>query len=437
MTTGESEFISDSHPVRVASSEVAEVSADLWDNLTCPLRGPRFPFGNATKDVFRLYFRSRLNADQRMFDSHFEGSDNERLHAEKSLREHLPEVVARDAWREALRSWTDDSYWPLILSGILCIVTPWLVASYSWWYNILAMLTGAAGAVALVVFLLYVVMSPLENGRMDSDTGILIIAALFVGATAWLYEQRPIGWLFLSTAVAASALLFATIFVQGIASELAILILHRIKIVRHFHAELSDTFLGILASLSKEPAENAEAASSAYYVAGLIEHHWQQRLPGQTSDPAIQQRVRTAIRGIAAGMREIGVNLAFPTKIANSEESFESKMVRIMAKQLTALTTFRYGDLIVVDAPEVAIRPRFWRILRSIRSVIAAIAPITLLLIIPRAFNFTINENLNGTLLTVSLGWLALYIIGWLDPKGLDNFTKLPDITNIISTSKK
>jgi hypothetical protein len=437
MSTAESGSISDLDSARVTSSEAVEVPADLWGDLRCPLRGPKFPFKSATRDVFRRYFKNQLNSEQEMFNSYFEGSDNERLRAEKYLRDHLPEVVARDAWGEALQRANKESILPFILPLILCIVMPWLVASHSLGYNILVALAGVIGVTALGFIVLWVILAPLEGGWLDSTTGGFIVVALCAGAVAWLYEQRSTGWVFLSVIAAALGLFFATYLVQDIATDLTIALLNRITIARYFQAELSAVFLEILSSLSKEPPENAQAAKNAYYAAELIERHWRKLLAGQTFHPAIQQRVRTTIRGIAAGMREIGVYLTFPTKIASSEESFESKMIRIMAKQLTALAASRYGDLIVAEAPEVAIQPRLWEVVRGIRSVIAAIAPITLLFVIPRVFNIAISENLNGTLLTVSLGWLALYIVGWLDPKGLANVSKLPDITNVFGSQKR
>jgi hypothetical protein len=56
----------------------------------------------------------------------------------------------------------------------------------------------------------------------------------------------------------------------------------------------------------------------------------------------------------------------------------------------------------------------------------------TLLIALPKAFAFTIKPDLYATLLTVSLAWLALYIVGWLDPKGLSQVSAMTGVTGTI-----
>jgi VIT1/CCC1 family predicted Fe2+/Mn2+ transporter len=175
-----------------------------------------------------------------------------------------------------------------------------------------------------------------------------------------------------------------------------------------------------------------DVAGESYYVAKIIEQHWRQLLTAPSSAPSVQRRMQDTIRGLAAGMHEIGLSATFSTSVPDSKETFEAKLTDIIARQLTALTTFRYGDLIVAEAGEITSRPWLQRVLRSIRSVIASLAPITPLLVLPKALKFTISASLYGTLLTVSLAWLALYVIGWLDPKALANVSSLPKVIDLL-----
>jgi hypothetical protein len=435
MGASEIESSADKYSTDATSNGEIGKSANPWENWACPLRGPQFPFGSKSKAVFRQYFKRRLHVDEITFNSHFKGSDKERSHAERYLKAQLPQVVARDAWRKI---WSRLHYriigLAVILVVILCIAMPWLVADYGRRYNIWATVVGLAGM--LMLLFLLVAISQLWK-PLGSNAAFFVAGAVSAGATTWLFERQPSGWVFWSTALAAFSLLaVGSICLNIVTIILPIALLRRTKITRYLHAELSESVLRILDSLSTEPPNFTAVASDAYYIAKIIEQHWQRVLTMQNSDAAVQQRVRVAVVGVASGMREIGLSATFPPRISNSGESFESKMVSTMAKQLTALTTFRYGDLIVAQPTEVAVQSWLWKALRNIRSVIAAIAPITLLLVIPKVFNLTVSPGLNSTLLTISLGWLALYIIGWLDPKALINVSSMADVTNLFKLHK-
>jgi hypothetical protein len=367
-----------------------------------------------------------------MFNAHFKGSEKERLDTESHLKEKLSHVAACDAWRGAL-NYSAAQVWfsPLALAVILCSMLPWLIASNQWWYNVLATVAGLVAA-ALLIGLIDKIGALFYPRQVDGGLGLLVILALSAGFIAWMYAQRPLGWLFFATAAVAFASFWAVLFLVNLARILAVALISRVKVTRYFNAELSDSILSMLENLSSKEPDLTYIARESYYVAKIIEQHWQQLLTAQTTAPAAQQRVRDTVRGVAAGMHEMGLSATFPTKSPDSKENFEAKLMGKMARQLTALTTFRYGDLLVAEAAEIIARPWPQRVFRGAGSVIAALAPITLLLVLPKVFNFTIGANLYGTLLTVSLAWLALYVIGWLDPKALAKVSSLPKVTGLI-----
>ena len=411
---------------------VGEQPTDRWGSETCPLRGPRFPFSGPTRIIFHNYFVSHLNTCQDMFDAHFKGPDKERSEAEGYLKQELSHVAACDAWREALNySAAQVAYPPVILTVITCFVLPWLIASNQWWYNVLATVASLVAA-ALLIRLLKKVGALFYPRQVDGELGLLAILALSAGVITWMYTQHPLGWVFFATTAVAFASFCTVLFLVNLARLLTIALISRVKVTRYFNAELSDSILSMLEHLSSKDPNLKYVASQCYYVAKIIEQHWQQLLTAQTTSPAAQQRVRDTVRGVAAGMHEMGLSATFSTKSPDSKENFEVKLMDKMARQLTALTTFRYGDLIVAEATEIIARPWPQRVFRGAGSVIAALAPITLLLVLPKVFHFTISANLYGTLLTVSLAWLALYVIGWLDPKALAKVSSLQKVTGLI-----
>lgn len=410
---------------------------DQWGTLHCPMRGPRFPFGNKTKGVFRDHYKGQLDSYQIMFNTYFKGTTEERSRAEKSLKEKLPHVAASEAWREALKSSVDGlGLAPLTVAVIVCAVMPLLVADHPRWNNAITVLASLIGTMILVglAAIIEPVVSP---GDSSGNAWFLVLIALSVGSCAVLYAQQPTGWVIWATSFAALGAFCALAFAATLASNLSSALLTRITIAGYFNAELSYCILGILNAVSNEAPDMVYVASKSYFVANLIEQHWQRLLTAQTTDPAVLQQVRATVRGFAAGMREVGLSVTFPTKSPDSEESFESKLLSLMARQLTAFTTFRYGDLITAEVAELHVRPWFQKVLRGLRSVIAAITPVIMLLVLPKAFNFTISANLYGTLLTVSLAWLALYVVGWLDPKALANVSSLSTVTSIFGPNKQ
>lgn len=417
----------------------AEGSADQWTALTCPQKKPpRYLFKEETRDSFDRHFARELAKCQDMFNEYFKGSKEERLRVEENLKKELPHVIASEGWRQVLDSLTAQYWLSLIiplLPIILSFVMPWLIANRQWQYNVLVAFLGIIGATILTIAL--VMISPLfEPNDLFGSFGLLIMLALTAGCFGGLYAKQPTGWELWATPVAAFGLLCALLFVVNLVSNLSSALISHVTIARYFNTELSYCILSILCGLSESPEEyTVYMAKQSYYVGNLIERHWQRLLTAQTSPPAVQRQVRDTIRCFAAGMYEIGFKVTFLRKEPDPE-SLESKLVDTMASQLTALTTFRYGDLFKSKPQEVGARPRLQKVLRGLRSVIAAIAPITLLLVLPKAFNFDISADLYGTLLTVSLAWLAIYVIGWLDPRGLTNVSSLTNVTSLFTSNK-
>lgn len=414
----------------------AEVSANQWSAFNCPKKKPSFPFSRETRKIFDEHFVDQLRTCQSMFSKYFNGSDEERARAERSLQEELPHVVASEGWLKVLdeRLSYDLAFLIILLPVILCIVMPWLVGNHHWWYNILVVLAGAAGyaiALALVMYVLYPIVEP---SRVDGSLGLLTMLALSIGSFAALYAKRPAGWEFFAATVAAFGLFCTIGVVLTFVSELSSALIRRVTIGRYFEAELSYFVFCMLKSLSSETSKERliDIADKSYYAGKLIEQRWQRLRTSQASPPALQRQVHDTVRRCAAGMYEIGFQVTFPAGASNPE-MLEDKL----ATQLTALATFQYGDLIQADPQEVSARPRLQTILRSLRSVIAAIAPVTLLLVLPKAFHLSVSASLYGTLLTVSLAWLAIYVIGWLDPNGLANVSSLTSVTGILGSGKR
>ena len=123
-------------------------------DLECPLSGPRFPFDAKTKDVFRKYYRDRLREHQDAFESYFKESNDDKSEASDRLQAELPEVVARDAWREAF-SWylSNTLAIPFVLLCAL-LVTPFLIVDEPWWQDVLAVFLGISGGLAILFMLL-------------------------------------------------------------------------------------------------------------------------------------------------------------------------------------------------------------------------------------------------------------------------------------------
>jgi len=249
-----------------------------------------------------------------MFDAHFKGPDKERSEAEGYLKQGLSHVAACDAWREALNySAAQVAYPPVILTVITCFVLPWLIASNHWWYNALATVASLVAA-ALLIRLLKKVGALFYPRQVDGELGLLAILALSAGVITWMYTQHPLGWVFFATTAVAFASFCTVLFLVNLARLLTIALISRVKVTRYFNAELSDSILSMLEHLSSKDPNLTYVASQCYYVAKIIEQHWQQLLTAQTTSPAAQQRVRDTIRGVAAGMHEMGLSATFSTK---------------------------------------------------------------------------------------------------------------------------
>lgn len=438
-----SEVESSANQQAVIPPKEAEASTDQWEAWPRPKRKPhRYLFNKDTRDFFDGYFAAELGNCQHMFSRHFRGSAEERSRVEVNLEKELPRVVASEAWLRVLdldkltdQTWLACTivYFPIVLSFVL----PWLIASRQWQYNVLVAFVGVIGA-AILMFAGVTLLPLFKPGDLFGSFGLLVILALTVGCFAGLYAGQPTGWEFLATPVATFGLFCVLLFVVNLISNLSSVLISRVMIARYFNTELSYCILYALSGISDERTTAKSiihTAEKCYYVGNLIERRWQRFLTAPTSPPAVQRQIRDTIRCFAAGMYEIGFKVTFLKKEPDPG-SLESKLVDTMASQLTALTTFRYGDLFECKPQEFSARPRLQKVLHGLRSVIAAIAPVTLLLVLPKALNFTISANLYGTLLTVSLAWIAIYVIGWLDPKGLTNVSSLTNVTNLFSSSK-
>jgi hypothetical protein len=410
---------------------------DRWRDIPCPLHGPRFPFSYATKDVFHTYYASRLDQDQDAFERYFRGSEDDKSEAETRLRAELPEVVARDAWRTAFESFSNNVVFvPTAVAVVACVVMPWNMADLPWWQDLVVALVGVAG-VAVLFAVLIGLEKLLEPRNLSSSSGLLAILALSAGAVAWLYTDKPGAWVLLLVPISAFSILITAMFLLNSAAIVVAALLNRRKAAIYVHADLSDEILNTLNAMSHQPWNYREIAASFHYLADNFERNWRQLLVSGPLAPTIQPRVHQMALDIAAGLRQTALKASFPTRNGGAGRSFATTFAEQAARQATAIVTLRYGDLPRTESADIPVRSRIRQLAHAAGSVIAAISPITLLIVLPRAFDFTVNPDLNGTLLTVSLAWLALYVVGWLDPKSLGNVSTMAGLAGSLKTGKR
>lgn len=155
--------------------------------------------------------------------------------------------------------------------------------------------------------------------------------------------------------VVAFALVVFYFFVITVMEIFVNTFLRRRKVARYLHAELSDTFLDALNRMSRKPTDFATIAWYFDYMADLIERNWRQLFIGEAMSNAAQLRIHEIARSIAAGMRQTALEASFRTKTVRAGQSFETAFTQTLTSQFIAISTLRYGDLLLAEPKDIPI----------------------------------------------------------------------------------
>jgi hypothetical protein len=410
---------------------------DAWSNIPYPGGGPRFPLAKSTREVFNNYYRSQLERDQAAFLAHFRGSDLERATTEARLRSGLPRIVGLDAWQEALNVVANQVIVvPLLLTVVAAFMTPQMLGEQSIWFTFLITIAGLLGGVLL--WALAAGLETLIEPKTLGAAGILTMLALSAGAMAWLYEVRPTGWMVLGTAILAFSFLLSILFVIELIRIVATTLLNRRKLAIDASSELSEKVIGAIIVASSQPLNSLAIASSLNSIADFLERNWRHLFVAEPLSVATQQRVRQVVLRIVSGIRQTSLEACFPVGgTPLGAVAAESVLVDRVVGIANAILNRSYGDLPTAEPVEIATKSRLRTILHGVGSGVAAFAPVALLVGLPWALDFTVNSDLNGTLLTVSLAWLALYVVRWLDPEALNNVSSVTGMTDIVRPGRR
>ena len=394
---------------------------------------PGFPFTMKLKTAFRADYHEQLAKYELNFSSHFKGTLEEREAAEFRARDTYPHVAALNAWHTAWTKSLEDLSWPIVAATLLAaVVAPWLVTDKGILFTIASMLGGFVGML-IVVVVIWAVASVFES--TDRPLGYLTMLVLCSGAVAWTYaKQPPIGAAIVTTAAGIGtfvASFLVTSFLVGASKA----IVNRIKVSRYLDAELSISMLNAIDCLTAGPENYADIARYCDYASVLLERDWRRSCTLGLSAP-VQFSLSERIKAISAGMRELGLKASFSCRNPQDPSSFDSALMTTMEDQLTAMMTFRYGDLFHAE-DEAIVVSRLKRFAHVLRTAVAGFAPIVALFVLPRIFpGHPIPDTLFGTFLLVSLGWLALYVVSWLDPNANVKVSALSGVTDIFGKSK-
>jgi hypothetical protein len=413
----------------------ADASADSgdpgrWSDLPFPWEPP---FTKKLKTAFEDDYHKQLVTYESTFFKHFNGTIEERKAAESRARQTYPHVAALNAWHAAWTKSLEDLNWPIVAATFLAaVVAPWLVTEKGIFFTIASTLGGFVGML-IVVVVIWAAASVFDS--VDRPLGHLTMLVLCSGAVAWTYaKQPPIGAVIVTTAAGIGTLVASfllTSFLEGTSKA----IVNRIKVSRYLDAELSISMLNVIDCLTAGPENYAGIARYCDYASVLLERDWRRSCTLGLSAP-VQFSLSERIKAISAGMRELGLKASFSTRNPLDSLSFDSALMKTMEDQLTAMMTFRYGDLFHAE-DEAVVVSRLKRFAHVVRTAVAGFAPIVALFVLPRLFpGHPIPDSLFGTFLLVSLGWLALYVVSWLDPNANVKVSALSGVADIFNRSK-
>jgi hypothetical protein len=185
----------------------------------------------------------------------------------------------------------------------------------------MAALAGLVGGVILIQ-IASTVEDYLRPRRLSHPYGLLLLIALSAGAVAGLYERKPAGWEYLVLPISAFGIFTTCLFVVNLSQVVLAALVNR-KIAGHFaHADLSDSILVALNTISEEePADYRKVASLLYISAESFERNWRQLLADGDLPPSMGPRLNRIAQRIAAGMRQLGMEVNFPaTKFGHRKE---------------------------------------------------------------------------------------------------------------------
>jgi hypothetical protein len=201
--------------------------------------------------------------------------------------------------------------------------------------------------------------------------------------------------------------------------------------------EIIETALWCLPSVpaSEEVAwsltDRQELSYRLLYIARVVEragNTFRSSLKSATTEAMVQRQYQ----GIAASIRKLALNVIF-AKTGTREEVRES-----LSRLIRAVSTGRWGELEgeVPASPNTVSTIR--RVLSSLKSIVVAIGPIIIVLAAPRILEaqnppIEVDGRLTSTLATVSIAWLVVYLISWLDPRASEHVTTTGSVIGMIS----
>ncbi len=389
-------------------------TAARWRDI--PVGRPMVLLTPGTRDAFDALYGSRLDGLQDSFAGFVRVADPaERAALEDAFGTRIAWIVRSDASRDSLAD--AEPFWIAVAPAVLaCFVVPVVLAggpSISvLWMSCAAVVLAAGLVLALlpVAALVDVLLGRPDAG--DSLATALVFETVLLAAGWVALTMRPLGFEILCGAVAGAAIALGVLYLLAVLNGAYEAVLRCRKFIRDPEAEIIETLLLVAERLPpSEPPDFRYVAENLSYVAQIVDTAWRQLVP-VVQTPAVQTRWRATLAGAAAGLRDLSSLAAFP------DTATAGRLEKSLAVELTAFVTGHYGDLLVgVPDGTDAVRPRLSRFFRGLGALVAAVMPIALLLVLPRVFAVVLDDGLFRTLLTISLSWLVLYVISWLDPK--------------------
>jgi hypothetical protein len=313
-----------------------------------------------------------------------------------------------------------------LLAFIVAIASAWLL--FGAWSKLGVLEVGgilllaAVGTLTATLISIYL-RAHIRSLRIRAAVYLTGIGALSFAVTRIHRPHWPL-WLTLGTwsALWASLALTAMFAFVLFLTYLVTSVVWNWKNRRYTVAELVQTLAWVGVSLEDE--ERPEDARSVFsrtsptlaevgkvealeYIANLMERCLPKHL--RTRDPDSDRHIAEHCRGMACAVRQIKMQF-----VLNST-SPPSELASQLVPAIPHIARSNWSKIVHVDQQERPTAPRWTGALRMLRSFVAAVAPLAVLLTL-RAIAPSVPDKILDQALPIAVTWLLVSIITWIDP---------------------
>jgi hypothetical protein len=402
-------------------------------------RRPKFPYLPSSRQIYDEIYESAVNDRYKQFQSEIGLLDVHKTQIEDRVRAAVLTIVGYDAWRQfhnrSFESFAGMPFWVLILPPpIIALGLPFAVDDDSFLADAASAVGGLAVGVAFF-FILDEFQSRLSLFWRDLLASLIVV---LVGTLAIAGAFRVGFWG--QEALLAGLISSMFVFVGYTFWQFFNVITETLRRNTKERLFPEDEIIdGTLYSLSILPSgENAswdisarrDLSSELLGIADIIEKASSHLAPSNIA-PVTGILLHRRFMEIAASIRK----LAFDAIFAVDDTS---KVLRArLSGQLRAVALGQWGELETAEVPSGSTISTIRRILSGLKSLIVATGPIALVFVVPRVLKaqdppIVVDDRLIGTVATISVAWLAVYLISWLDPHATQHVETTSNVLGIL-----